>query len=213
MAAVTVHDISRSDSDINKVPLDNEWDISPTRNTATKQKPGPSKPTTRLSARGRSQSHEILALAATSERPARSMRPRDNNTTSTSPSNDEVFPASRPSPTKSVASESRKRKPRPSEILINTTPAKRQKKQEWSQFDNLVGAMDKATTPRKSAHKEPPIGLTPSQSPSRQDEWNLRMLQDAKVFVKLLRTNGSPAASDAPFTETYWWPARVSIIS
>lgn len=213
MAPFTVYDIVGGDSDLSDVPLDDEWDNStlPTRNTSTKQKPNPSKLTERLTARGRSQYHKNLVLAMTNDRPTRLMRPRSIYPTLNSPDSGEVSPASSSSPPSFIPS-SRKRKTRPSEILINTTPAKRQKNQERSLFDDLVGAMDKATTPRKPAPTEFPIGLAPSQSPSRQEEWNLRMLQNAKVFVKLLRTNGSPAAPDAPLAEVYWWPARVSTI-
>lgn len=218
MAPVTVYDIFGGDSDLSDVPLGYEWDISPppTRNTATKQNPSSSKLTARLSARNRSQNHGNLGWTTTSERPARSTRRRSSYTTSASSSNSDVSHAFSPSPPPSPppfsTPASRKRKTRPSEIPIKTTPTKRQKKQERSLFDDLVGAKGKTTTPSKYAAKEFPIGMTPCQSPSRQEQWSFRVLQDTRVFVKLLRTNGSPAAPDAPFAEIYWWPARVSNI-
>ena len=216
MALFTYYDLFGGDSDLSDVPSDKERDFStlPTRNTTTKQKLSPSKLKTHLPARGRSQSHGNLALTATYERPARSTRPRSMYTKRlTSPSSGEVSPVPSSSPLPFVTSRSRKRKARPSEGLTDITPAKRQKNQEWSPVEDLVVIMDKATTPRKPAPTEFPIRLTPSQSFSRQEEWDFRMLQDAKVFVKLLRTDGSPAAPDAPFAEVYWWPARVSNIS
>ena len=76
--------------------------------------------------------------------------------------------------------------------------------------DDQLGLEPKGDAPRKPASTGFRIELAPSQSPSRQEEWNFRILQDAKVFIKLLRANGSPATSDAPLAEVYWWPARVS---
>ncbi len=214
MARFTVYDIFGGDSDLSDVPSDKERDIStlPTRNTTTKQILSPSKLKARLPARGRSQSHGNLALATTNDRPARPTRPRSMYTRLISPSRGEVSPVSSSSPPPFVASGSRKRKTRPSEGLIDITLAKRQKKQERSLVEDLVAVMDKATTHRKPAPTEFPIGLAPSQSFSGREEWDFRMLQDAEVFVKLLHTDGSPATPDAPFAEVYWWPARVSNI-
>ena len=212
MALVTYYDIFGGDSDLSDIPSDNEWDIStpPTHNAATKQTLSPSKLAARLPAKGRSRIHGNLALSTTNDRLARSKRPRSVYTPPTPPSSGEVSPAPSSSPPPIVASGSRKRKTRPSELLMDITPAKRQRKQQQSLFEDFVTIMDKATTPRKPAPTEFPIELAPSQSISRQEEWNFRLLQDAKVFVKLLRANGSPAASDAPLAEVYWWPARVS---
>ena len=211
MALVTDYDIFGGDSDLSDVPLDDESDVSPPP-TATKQKPSLSQPSARLVARDRAQSHGNLALASANEPPTRSARLkalRSTYTISYSSSSSEFSPISSPSPPPFVAPASRKRKTRPG-LLIDTTPAKRRKKQERSLFDDVVDTMDKTTTPSKYTTAGLPLGLTPSQSPSRQEEWNFRMLVDTKVFVKLLRANGSPAASDAPFAEIYWWPARVS---
>jgi len=213
MAPVTGNDIFGGDSDLSDVPSEDEWDIStpPTHNTPKKQKSSSSKLTARPAARNRSPNRGKLALAAIGERPARSTRPRGTYATSTSSSSGEVSPASSPPLSPFVAS--RKRKIQLSELPIDTTPAKRQKKQDRSLLDSLVGAMDKENTPSKYPATAFPIEWIPSQSPSRQEGWDFRRLQDTKVFVKLLRTNGSPAASDAPLAETYWWPARVSIYS
>lgn len=213
MALFTPYDLFGGDSDLSDVPSDKERDIStlPTRNTTAKQKLSPSKLKPRLPARGRSQSHGNLAQATTNDRPARRTGPRSMYTRLISPSSGEVSPVSSSSPPPFIASGSRKRKTRPSEGFIDITPAKRQKNQERSFVEDLV-VMEKATTPRKPAPTRFPMGLTPSQSFSRQEEWDLWMLQDAKVFVKLLRTDGSPATPDAPFAEVYWWPARVSNI-
>ena len=212
MALVTYYDLFGGDSDLSDVPSDNEWDIStpPMRNVATKQTLSSSRLTARLPARGRSRIHGNLALATTNDRQARSKRPRSVYTPPTPPSSGKVSPAPSSSPPPIVASGSRKRKTRPSEILIDITPAKRPRKRERSLFEDLVAIMDKATTPRKPAPTKFPIELAPSQSLSRQEEWNFRILQDAKVFVKLLRANGSPATPDAPLADVYWWPARVS---
>jgi hypothetical protein len=215
MIPATGYDIFGGDSDLSDIPLDDEWDIppSPTRNKATKQKGSSNKPTARPATRNRSQSHGNLALTSTNRRPARSTRLKPLRSTysaSTSSTSGKSSPASSLSPLPVVTPATRKRKAPPSLVPIDTTPAKRQKKQERSLFDDLIGAMDKTTTPGKSTTTELPIGWTPCQSPSRQEEWSVRMLQDTKVFVKLLCTNGTPAASDAPFAEIYWWPARVS---
>ena len=214
MALFTYYDLFGGDSDLSDVPSDKERDIStlPTRNTTTKQKLSPSKLKARLPARVRSQSHGNLAQVTTNDRPAGWTRPRSMNTRLISPSSGEVSPVSSSSPSPFVASGSRKRKTRPSEDLIGITPAKRQKNRERSLVEDLVVVMEKATTPRKPAFTEFPIGLAPSRSFSRQEEWDFWMLQDAKVFVKLLRTDGSPATPDAAFAEVYWWPARVSNI-
>ena len=212
MALFTYYNLFGGDSDLSDIPSDNERDIStpPTRTTATKQTLSPNELTARLPAGGRSRTHGILALATTNDRQARSKRPRSVYTPPTPPSSGEVSPAPSSSPPPLVASGSRKRKTRPSEILIDITPAKRQRKQERSLVEDFHAIMDKATTPRKPATTKFRIDLAPSQSPSRQEEWNFPILQDAKVFVKLLRASGSPATSDAPLAEVYWWPARVS---
>ena len=209
MVPVTGYDIFGGDSDLSDVHLNDEQHscTRPARNTATKKKSSSSKLSAHSTARNRSQSHGNFTL---NERPTSSARPRSTHAKATSYSSSEASLASNPPASPILASPSRKRKSRPSEPPIDTTPARRHKKQKRRLFDDPVDNINKVTTPSKCATAEFRIGWTPSQSPSKQEDWNFRMLQGAKVFVKLLLTNGSPAASDTPFADTYWWPARVS---
>src|SRR5258708_643652 len=134
MAQVAVHGVFGCDSDPSDVSFDNE---SPTRrNTAARQKSSSNKLKSHPTAKNCSQSGGNLASASTKERPVRSTRLKASRSPykmSTSSSSGELSPTPSPSPP-FIASPSRKRKTRPSEV-IDTTPSKRQKKQDKTLFD------------------------------------------------------------------------------